>query len=121
MRFLRSWKLRGTKYCVTIRTRTIRDIRKARPPPSRADAIVRATEKTEIMSASKTDKSNLQIILNSWTKLGFTAVLAVLLGSWSFAQESQLDTSMREFLNNPDRPIVVKGDYLKALLVAYGD
>jgi hypothetical protein len=70
------------------------------------------------MSASKTDKSNLQIILNSWTKLGFTAVL---LGSWSFAQESQLDTSMREFLNNPDRPLVVKGDYFKALLVAYGD
>jgi len=28
---------------------------------------------------------------------------------------------MREFLNNPDRPIVVKGDYFKALLVAYGD
>jgi hypothetical protein len=73
------------------------------------------------MSNSKSHNSTVQLIFNSGTKLAFAACLAILFSSWSSAQESQLDISMREFLNNPDRPVVLKGDYLKALLSAYDD
>jgi hypothetical protein len=84
------------------------------------DAVV-LNEGARAMSNSKSHKSNVQLIFHLGTKLAFGVCLAILLFSWSSAQERQLDTSMREFLNNPDRPVVLKGDYMKALLSAYDD
>ena len=98
----------------------IRDTSKAQLLLSRMDAVVR-NEGAKVMRNSKSHKSTVQLIFESGTTLAFAACLTILFCSWSSAQESQLDTSMREFLNNPDRPVVLKGDYLKALLLAYDD
>jgi len=83
--------------------------------------IVLETKGAEVMSYLSTIRSPAALAFNLWLRRCFIGGLAILISTLSFAQESQLDTSMRQFLNNPDSPIVVRGDYLKALLSAYED
>jgi hypothetical protein len=52
--------------------------------------------------------------------LGALATFLLALGSSSLAQDSHL-SALSDFLDHPDRPIYVRGDYFKAIQVAYGD
>ena len=53
-------------------------------------------------------------------------VLAVLLLAFRWtalnaADEASMGTAFKEFMSAPDRPVILRGDYLKASMVAYQD
>lgn len=53
-------------------------------------------------------------------------ILAVLLlgvaaGGPCAADETSMASAFKQFMSNPDNPIILRGDYLKATLVAYQD
>ena len=52
--------------------------------------------------------------------LGAFATLLLALGSSSLAQDSHM-SALSDFLDHPDKPIYVRGDYFRAIQVAYGD
>ena len=52
--------------------------------------------------------------------LGALSMLVLALGSSSSAQDINRN-ALVDFLDHPDRPIYVRGDYFRALQVAYGD